>query len=91
VLSFGAEYFVFPSKNLKITTNRTVMLPAVLYGSHTMWEERRLRVFESRVLWRKFGPKGDEITKEWRKLHYGELNDLYSSPNTVRVTKSRRM
>jgi hypothetical protein len=54
-------------------------------------EERRLRVFENRVLRRVFGPKRDEVTGEWRKLHNEELNDLYSLPNTVRVVKSRRM
>jgi len=54
-------------------------------------EERRLRVFENRVLRRIFGPKRDEITGEWRKLHNEELNDLYCSPNIVRVTKLRGM
>jgi hypothetical protein len=54
-------------------------------------EERRLRVFENRVLRRIFGPKRDEVTGEWRKLHYEELNDLYCSPNIVRMIKSRRM
>jgi len=54
-------------------------------------EERRLRVFENRVLRRKFGARRDEMTGEWRKLHNDELNDLYSSPNIVRVIKSRRM
>jgi hypothetical protein len=54
-------------------------------------EERRLRVFENRVLRRVFGPKRDEVTGEWRKLHNEELNDLYSLPNTVRVVKSKRM
>ena len=53
-------------------------------------EERKLRVFENRVL-RIFGPKRDEVTEEWRKLHSEELNDLYSSPNIVGVIKSRGM
>jgi len=54
-------------------------------------EERRLRVFENRVLRKVFGPKRDEVTGEWRKLHNEELNDLYPLPNIVRVVKSRRM
>jgi hypothetical protein len=49
------------------------------------------RVVENRVLWRVFGPKRDEVTGEWRKLHFDELYDLYSSPNTIRIMKSRRM
>ena len=67
----------------------------VSYGcetwSLTLREERRLRVFENRVLRKVFGPKIDEVTGEWRKLHNEELNDLYSLPNIVRVVKSRRM
>ena len=67
----------------------------VLYGcetcSLTLREERRLRVFENRVLMKVFGPKRDEVTGEWRKLHNEELNDLYSLPNIVRVVKWRRM
>ena len=66
----------------------------VLYGcetwSLTLREERKLRVFENRVLRRIFGPRRDEVTGEWRRLHE-ELNDLYNSPNIVRVIKSRRM
>ena len=54
-------------------------------------DERRLRVFENRVLRRVFGPKRDEVTGEWRKLHNKELSDLYSLPDIVRVVKSRRM
>jgi hypothetical protein len=54
-------------------------------------EERRLRVFENRVLRRVFGPERDEVTGEWRKLHNEELNDLYCSPNIVRVIKPRRI
>ena len=56
-----------------------------------MREERRLRVFENRVLRRIFGPKRDEVTGELRKLHNEELSDLYALPNIVRVVKSRRM
>ena len=55
-----------------------------------MREERRLRVFENRVL-RVFGPKREEVTGEWRKLHNEELSDLYSLLNIMRVVKSRRM
>ena len=73
----------------------TTILPVVLYGcktwSLTLREERKLRVFENRVLRRIFGPRRDEVTGEWRKLHNDELNDLYCSPNFVRVIKSRRM
>jgi len=57
----------------------------------TFREERRLKVFENRVLRRIFGPGRDEVTEEWRKLHNKELNYLYCSPNIVRVIKSRRM
>jgi hypothetical protein len=54
-------------------------------------EECRLRIFENRVLRRIFGPKRDEVTRERRKLHNEELNDLYFSPNMVQMIKSRRM
>ena len=80
------------SKNLKIKIYRTITLPIVLYGCETWsltWrKERKLRVFENMVLRRIFGPR-DEVTGEWRRLHNKELNDLYSSPNIVRVIKSR--
>jgi len=69
-------------------------LPVVLYGcetwSLTLREERRLRAYENRVLRRIFGPKREEVTRGWRKLHE-ELNDLYCSHNILRVIKSRRM
>jgi hypothetical protein len=58
--------------------------------SLTLREKRRLRVFENRELMRIFGPKRDEVTREWRKLYNEELNDLYSAPNIVRVIKSGR-
>jgi len=83
------------SKNLKIKIYRTVTLPAVLFGcetwSLTLREERKLRVFENMVLRRISRPRRDKVTGEWRRLHNEELNDLYSSPNIVRVIKLRRM
>jgi hypothetical protein len=72
-----------------------VILSVVLYGcetwSLTLREERRLRVFENRVLRGIFGPKRDEVTGEWRTPQNEELHDLHSSPNIVWVMKSRRM
>ena len=77
------------SKNIKIYN--TVILPAVLYGCGTwslaLREERRLRVFEHRLLRRIFGPKGDEVTGERRKLHNDEVYELHSSPHTIRVIR----
>ena len=74
---------------------RTIILPVVLYGcetwSLTLREERKLRVFENMVLRRIFGPRSDEVTGEWRRLHNEELNDLYCSFNFVRVIKRRKM
>ena len=70
-------------------------LPVVLYESETwsftLREKRRLRSFENGVLRGIFGPKWDEVTGEWKKLHNEELNDTNCSPNIVRVIKSRRM
>jgi len=85
--------FILLSKNLKIKIYRTIILRVVLYGcatwSLTLREERRLRVFENRVLRRILGPKTDEVTGEWRNLHKEEFGDLYSSGNSIRVIKSR--
>jgi len=76
---------------IKIKIYRTIILPVVLYGcetwSLTLQEERKLRVFENMVLRRIFGPRRNEVTGEWRRLHNKELNDLYSSPNIVQVIK----
>jgi hypothetical protein len=83
------------SKNTKMGVYRTVVLPVVLSGcetwSLTLREAQRLRVFENRVLRRIFGPKRDETTGEWRRLHKKEFNDLYSTSNIIRIIKSRRM
>jgi hypothetical protein len=74
---------------------KTIILPVILYGcetwSLTLREEYRLRMFENRVLKRIFGPKRDEVTGDWRKLHEGELHNFYSSLNIIRMIKSRRM
>jgi hypothetical protein len=83
------------SKNLKIKIYRTIILPVVVYEcetwSLTLREEQRLKACECRVLRRILGRKKDEVTGEWEKLNNEENNDLYSSPNIVRVIKSRRM
>ena len=83
------------SKNVKIKIHRTIILPIILNGCETwslrLREERRLRVFENRVLRRLFGPRKDDVTGERRKLHNEDLNDLYCSTNIIRVIKSRRM
>ena len=93
--SLRKSAFSFYSKRKNPTKFRTIILPVVLYGcetrSLTLREEHRLRVFENRVLRRIFWLKRDGITEEWRKLHNEELNDLYSSPNIVRMIKWRRM
>ena len=95
MLSFGAETLsssLIP-KNLKIKIYIIEILPVVLYGcetwSLTLRVERRLKVFKNRILRRIFGPKRDEETGDWRKLHNEYLTDFYSSPNIVRVRKSR--
>jgi hypothetical protein len=81
-------------KNIKIRIYKTIILPVVLYGcetsSLTLRGEHRLRVFENRVLRTIFGPKRDEVTGEWGKLHNEELHELYYSPSNIRIIKSRR-
>ena len=83
------------SKHLKIEIYRTIILCVVSYGcetwSLTLREDRKLNMFKNMMLGRIFGPRRDEVTGEWRRLHNEELNDLYSSPKKVRVIKSRRM
>jgi hypothetical protein len=97
LLPFTAELLssCLLSKNITIRIYKTIILPVVLYGcetwSLTLREERRLRVFENRVLRRIFGSKRVELTGDWRKLHNEELHSLYSSPNIIRMIKPRRM
>jgi hypothetical protein len=83
------------SKNVNIKIYKTIILPLVLYGCETwsviLREEYKLRVFEYRMLRIIFGPKRDEETGGWGKLHNRELLDLYSSSSTVKIIKSRRM
>jgi hypothetical protein len=83
------------SKNLKAKIYRTIILPVVLYGCETCWlttrDEWKLSVFETMVLRRIFGPRRDEVTGEWRRLHDEKLNGLYSSLKIFQVIKSRRI
>jgi hypothetical protein len=79
------------STNVKVKIHETIILPVVLYGCESWSLILRLRVSENRVLRGIFGPKGDEVTGEGRKLHSGELHNLYSSPDTIRQIQSRRM
>ena len=82
------------SKTLKIKIYRSIILSVVLYGCETwlltLKEKHRLRVFETRVLRRIFGTRRDEVKGEWRRLHNEEHYDLCSSPNIVRVIKSKK-
>jgi hypothetical protein len=82
-------------KNIKMNIYRTIILPFVLYGckncSLSVREERRIKVFENRVLKRIFGPKRGEVTGKWGQLYNKDLTDLYSSPNIIWVIKSRRI
>ena len=79
-------------KFIKIKTLRTVILSFILYGyenwSLTLEEEHLLRVFQKKVLRRIFGPKGDKVTGVWKEKYNEELNELHSSPNTIRVIES---
>jgi hypothetical protein len=83
------------SRNVKVKIYNTIILPVVFYGcetwSLTLREENRLGVFKNNVLRRIFGPKRDEMTGEWRKLHSEELHNLYSFPDIIRQVKSSRM
>jgi hypothetical protein len=84
--NYNIDYII---RELKISYNITLYWCGT--WSLTLREEHRLRVFENRVLRRIFGPKRDEVTSEWRKLHNKEIHDLYSSPSIIRIIKSRSM
>jgi hypothetical protein len=75
------------SRNIRIRIYKTIILPVALYGCES-WS---LTLRENSVLRRIFGPKRDEVTRGWRKLHNEELHNLYSSPSIIRMIKSRRM
>jgi hypothetical protein len=80
---------------IPLCCHKTIILPVVLYGCETLSlklkKEHRLRVFESRVLKRIFGPKRGEVTGGWKKLHNEELHNLSSWPSIIRIIKSGRM
>jgi hypothetical protein len=78
------------SKNIKIRIYTTIILPVVLYGCET-WFITLRKKHRLRVLRTIFGPRRDEVTGDWRKLHNEELHNLYSSPNIIRMIKSTRM
>jgi hypothetical protein len=97
LLTFGAESFVFQFaiQKYKDQDIQHYKLPVVLYGCETwsliLRKEHRLRVFENMVLRKVLGPKRDEVTGEWRRLHNEELYNQQSSPNIIRVIKPRVM
>jgi hypothetical protein len=78
---------------LKIKIYKNIILPVALYGcgvwSHTVREQ--IEVSENGIMMRIFGPKREDVTGGWRRLHYEELHKLYASLNIIRVIKSRRM
>jgi hypothetical protein len=84
--SFLSSRLLF--RNVKVKIYKSIIWPVVLFGcetwSLTVREEHRLRVFENRVLRGIFGSERDEVTAEWRKLHNGELHNLYLSPDIIR-------
>jgi hypothetical protein len=89
------QFSIYEDLHYEVRIYKTIILPVVLYGcetwSLTLREEHRLKVLENRVLRNIFGPKRDELTGGWRKLHNEELHNLYSSPSIIRMIKSRRM
>jgi len=97
MLACSEESFVlqFAIQKFKIKIYRTVIMPVVLYGCETwllrLGEEYRLRVSENRVLRKYLNLRGDKVAGEWRRLHNEELNDLYCSPNVMRVINLRRI
>jgi hypothetical protein len=84
---------MWPSVDPGVTYRNIVLLKLLINSTWylTLREEHRLSVFQNRVLRRIFGPRRDEVTGDWRKLHNEKLHNLYSSPNIIRMIKSRRM
>ena len=97
MLLFTCENFIVPllSKELKVNTYKTIVLPIALYDcdtwSFTLREEHRLRVYANKVLRKLFEAKRDEITGQWKKLHNIKPHALYYSPNIIRSLKWRRL
>jgi hypothetical protein len=90
----GQLYMLKEEKSARTTTKaatRKILKAIFTISTDRKTEEHRLRVFENRVLRRILGPKRNEVTGEWRKLHNEEFRDLYSSPSIIRIIKSRRM
>ena len=83
----------FSQKNIKLKIYKTAILPVILYGCETwtlsLREEKRLQVYENEVLRKIFGPKRDDQTGEWRRLHNGELHDLYGKPGRACDTNGK--
>jgi hypothetical protein len=83
------------SRNLRVKIYKTIILPPILYRcepwSLTLRQEHRLRAFENRVLRSISGPKRDEVTGDWRKMHSGKLHNLFSTPDIIWQIRSRRM
>jgi hypothetical protein len=95
VQNLWSSHLLQKKKTVKIRIYKTIILPVVLHGCETwsliLRNKYRLRIFENRVVRRIFGPRRDEVSGGWRKLHNEELHDLYTLPSIIRMTRSRRV